>query len=188
MLEGKKLSKVKVSRFDPEGESEAKYSDYTVPYDIGNTVMDVLNYIHENLDGSLAYRMGCAGGGHQRCGACAMAVDGRPVLGCKALAKEEMTITPHLKFDVIRDLAIDFKKTRTPEWTSHAWVKITVDSNKCDGCRDCVFVCPMGVYELKKTGDKAISVPVDMVSCCGETCNQCAIFCKNSAITIKDLT
>lgn len=187
MTAGKRVSRVKVYRFDPEVEKEARYDDFSVSFDTGNTVMDVLNHIYENLDSSLAYRMGCSGGGHQRCGACAVVVNGRPVLGCKMLASEEMTIGPHPKFEVIRDLAIDFEKSRKPEQKSHAWVRITVDPDKCDGCRDCVLVCPMGVYEVQKQGVKAVSVPVEIESCCGETCNQCAIFCKNSAITVEDL-
>jgi NAD-dependent dihydropyrimidine dehydrogenase PreA subunit len=187
MAEGAKISRVKVFRFDPEVESEGRYRDYAVPYDVGNTVMDVLNYISANLDGSLSYRVGCSGAGHQRCGACALVVDGKPVLGCKSLAKEEITVRPHFKFEVIRDLATDFDKLSEPLGENRPWVRITVDKDKCDGCRDCVFVCPVGVYELRKDGQKAVSFPADIVSCCGETCNQCAIFCKNSAITVEDL-
>lgn len=187
MAEGRKISRVRVFRFDPEVATEGRYNDYTVPYDTGNTVMDVLNHIYENLDSGLGYRVGCAGAGHQRCGACAMVVNGKPVLGCKSLAKEEMTVDPHFKFEVIRDLAIDFEKAGKTPQDRHPWVRIAVDHDKCDGCRDCVILCPMSVYEVKKEGNKAISVPTDIASCCGETCNQCAIFCKNSAITVEDL-
>jgi hypothetical protein len=45
----------------------------------------------------------------------------------------------------------------------------------------------MKVYELKKKGKNAVSSPVDIGSCCGESCNQCAIFCKSGAITVEDI-
>jgi NAD-dependent dihydropyrimidine dehydrogenase PreA subunit len=98
-----------------------------------------------------------------------------------------MILEPHPKFKVIRDLAIDFDRTRAPEMDARPQVKITVDPDKCDGCRDCVFICPIGVYDLQKKGEGAVSVPVDITNCCGEVCSQCSIFCKNTAILIRDI-
>ena len=96
-----------------------------------------------------------------------------------------MTIEPHPKFEVIRDLVINFDRERkTVKKIKHS-VKIVVDPEKCDGCRDCILICPLKVYEVQKSGGRGISVPVDIESCCGLSCSQCAIFCKNSAIKIE---
>lgn len=186
MGDDKKVCEAKVFRFDPETQKEPEYRIYSVPYEEGNTVMDILCHIYENLDGSLAFRMGCAGAGHQRCGACPVVVNGRPRLSCKALVEGKMTIEPHPRFEVIRDLALDFDKKREDIELKPS-VKITIDSEKCDGCRDCVIICPIRIYELKKSTDKVIPNVAHLTSCCGESCSQCVIFCKNSAITVEDI-
>lgn len=56
---------------------------FEVPVHPGDTVMDVLDYIYENLDHSLAYYR------HSRCcqgvcGRCAVKLNGKTVLACKA--------------------------------------------------------------------------------------------------------
>jgi len=186
MADNRKVCEARVLRFDPETQGKPEYRTYAVPYEEGNTVMDMLCYIYENLDGSLAFRMGCAGAGHQRCGACPVVVNGRPRLSCKTLVEEKMTIDPHPGFEVIRDLALDFDKRREDVELKPS-VMISVDPEKCDGCRDCVMICPMGIYEMRKTDGKAIADAVHIGGCCGESCSQCAIFCKNSAITIADI-
>ncbi|HLA27923.1 MAG TPA: 4Fe-4S binding protein, partial [Syntrophales bacterium] len=59
-------------------------------------------------------------------------------------------------------------------------VKIIIDPDRCEKCTDCVFICPVGVYETGK-GGIVIAGPE---FCCGKTCKQCVIFCHKKAIAI----
>lgn len=83
------------------------YEEYDVPVRAGATVMDILDYIYENLDSSLAYYR------HSRCnqgicGRCAVKLDGKTVLACTAVvnpALESVTLSPAGK-TVVRDLVV----------------------------------------------------------------------------------
>ena len=57
----------------------------------------------------------------------------------------------------------------------------TVDSNKCEGCGECVDVCPSEVFEMQD--DK--SVPVNADECLG--CESCIEVCEANAITVEEV-
>lgn len=57
--------------------------------------------------------------------------------------------------------------------------EIIVDHDKCDGCGECISVCPQEVYELN---DEGKSVPVNMDDC--DECCSCVEGCPNEAITV----
>ena len=98
---------VTIFRFDPSKDVEPRYQKYeNIPYQ-GHSVLDVIRYIYEEYDQSLAFRRLCTKG---CCGGCAICVNGEPVLACQKLATEEMVIKPHPKFRVIRDLVTCFEK------------------------------------------------------------------------------
>ena len=48
-----------VMRYRPEQEAEPAAQEYEVPYRKDWVVLDALNYIKDNLDGSLSYRWSC---------------------------------------------------------------------------------------------------------------------------------
>lgn len=78
--------------------------EYMVPFEEREivSVMNVLDYIYQNLDPTLAFfdHAAC----HQAaCGKCAVKVNGKVRLACKEPAQEEMLLEP-FKAQVVRDL------------------------------------------------------------------------------------
>ena len=57
---------------------------------------------------------------------------------------------------------------------------VTVDQDKCEGCEECVDVCPVEVFEMED--EKA--VPVNADECLG--CESCIEVCETDAITIEE--
>jgi succinate dehydrogenase/fumarate reductase iron-sulfur protein len=98
-----KIVKVKVFRFDPSVDEEPHYRTYKVPLAERMSVLDVLDYIYENLDGSLAYydHAACR---HGVCSGCSMMVNGKPTLACQTVVLSDITVEPIPKFQVIKDL------------------------------------------------------------------------------------
>ena len=91
---------------------------YTLDVEAGNTILDCLNRIKWEQDGSLAFRKNCR---NTICGSCGMRINGRSALACKEnvgneLAKlpsptnsgiPEITIAPMGNMPVIKDLVVD---------------------------------------------------------------------------------
>ena len=95
-------------RYRPEEESEPTFQSYDVPFRKDWVVLDALNYIKDNLDGSLSFRWSCRMG---VCGSCGMMVNGTPKLTCAAFLSESLPgpiqVEPLRYFPIIRDLVVD---------------------------------------------------------------------------------
>ncbi|MFC2003042.1 2Fe-2S iron-sulfur cluster-binding protein [Chloroflexota bacterium] len=98
------LAVVKLFKFDPAVDGKPRYETYEVPHKDW-TMLDVLNYLYEQHDPSLSFRSGCKVG---NCTCCLVSVNGKPVFSCQKLAERKMTIEPHPKFEVVKDLVVDF--------------------------------------------------------------------------------
>ncbi|MBW4547208.1 MAG: succinate dehydrogenase/fumarate reductase iron-sulfur subunit [Symplocastrum torsivum CPER-KK1] len=91
---------------------------YTLDVEEGNTILDCLNRIKWEQDGTLAFRKNCR---NTICGSCGMRINGRSALACKEnvgseLAKQhthnesgipEITVAPMGNMPVIKDLVVD---------------------------------------------------------------------------------
>lgn len=98
------MIKAKVFRYEPSVDPEPRYQTYAVPFKEGLSAMDVLDYIYQNLDSSLAYydHAGCALG---ICARCTARINGKPGLLCQTLVgKVELTLEPLNADRVVRDL------------------------------------------------------------------------------------
>jgi len=99
----------KIFRFDPNQQgTKPSYKSYTVQTSPGMTVLDALNEIKWQQDGTLAYRKSCRSG---ICGSCAMKIHGINGLACETqvepMKKKTIVIDPLPGFRVIKDLAVD---------------------------------------------------------------------------------
>ncbi len=102
----------RIQRYDPT-EDRSYEEEFTVGVEAGKTVLDALNEIRWEQDGTLALRMSCR---HAICGSCAMKINGSSMLACKtqisqaqerADASGAITVGPMGNQPVIKDLVVD---------------------------------------------------------------------------------
>jgi len=98
-----KLISVKVFRFDPSVDREPKYQNYEVPLEQGMSAMDILDYIYQHLDSTIAYydHAACSLG---ICARCTGRVNGKLGLLCQTIVKGDITLEPAFASRVIKDL------------------------------------------------------------------------------------
>ncbi|MEM3770654.1 MAG: succinate dehydrogenase iron-sulfur subunit [Candidatus Bathyarchaeia archaeon] len=162
-----KVVEFRIRRYDPD--TNRRYiSTFKVPIRRGTTILDVLNYVKENLDETLTFRHSCRMG---ICGSCAVNINGKPMLACYTqildINTDKITIEPLSNLPVVRDLVVDiqpffqnfrkiktvlvkpadaFKKpeefTQSPEDLKKYW-----DLTLCTKCSICHSACPAAIDE-----------------------------------------
>ena len=97
----------RIKRYDPDVDIKPHFEEYVVDLEPNDRVLDGLNRIKWDQDGTVTYRRSCA---HGVCGSDAMRINGRNYLACKTLMKEfgkKITIEPMIGFKVIKDMVVD---------------------------------------------------------------------------------
>ena len=179
LLMSQDIATIRVTRYRPERDEKPYFQDYKVPYRKDMVVLDALNYIKSNLDGTLTYRWSCRMG---VCGSCGMMVNGEPKLTCAAFLKDyypnPIRVEPLTNFPVIRDLIInleDFlhklkelktwmipKETKTVSQGEHLQTPEQLATFKqfsmCINCMLCYAACPVYGIEPKFLGPAAIAL------------------------------
>src|SRR5919206_1063937 len=120
---------MEVARYRPENETSVTYEQYEVPCPKEWVVLDGLNYVKDQLDGTLSYRWSCRMG---ICGSCGMTVNGQPKLTCATFltdyAPGPVRVEPLRNFPVVRDLIVDIgdfmgKLVRVKPWIMRRYDK-----------------------------------------------------------------
>ena len=104
---------VRIQKFDPERDAHPYEKDYRL--DVGwrgNTVLDTLFQIKNELDATLTFRYSCRSA---ICGSCSMVINGQEKLACKTMVVHEIrkhgqiVIQPLRQMPVLRDLVVEME-------------------------------------------------------------------------------
>ena len=121
---------LKIERWNPETE-EGGLDEFTVEAPETATLLDVLDVVKDEVDGSVTYRKSCR---MAVCGSCGMRMDGGAVLACKTpmapIAREGRVpvISPMGNLPVIKDLVVDMG----PFWEKFRAIKPYLDDTDSD--------------------------------------------------------
>jgi len=167
-----------VMRYRPGVDAAPTPATYTVPFREDTRVLDALNYIKDEMDGTLSYRWSCRMG---VCGSCGMMVNGTPKLTCSALLRDlpsAVTVEPLANFPIIRDLVVDIDDFLRKLSAVKAW--LIPDSPKaiaageylqtpeqveryhqfsqCINCTLCYAACPVYGIQPQFVGPAALAL------------------------------
>lgn len=113
---------IRIQRFNPDEDKKPYMQDFVLKAERGTTVLDAMQSIKGEQDGSLTFRRSCR---HAICGSCAVNINGQNTLACKTpLAavlgrKGQVTIKPLPYLPIIKDLVVD----RSSFWAQYQRVK-----------------------------------------------------------------
>ncbi|NIM93017.1 MAG: succinate dehydrogenase iron-sulfur subunit [Anaerolineales bacterium] len=100
---------LRIFRYNPEKDKKPHYETYKIEAEQTDQVLDLLNRVKWEQDGTLAYRRSCA---HGICGSDALRINGVNRLACKVLVRDvgtKITVEPLLGMSVIKDLIVDME-------------------------------------------------------------------------------
>jgi fumarate reductase iron-sulfur subunit len=171
--------RLEVFRYSPDKTEAPRFQTYEVPFRKDWVVLDALNYIKDQSDGTLSFRWSCRMG---VCGSCGMMVNGIPKLSCAAFLRDyypgPIRVEPLANFPVLRDLVIQLdsfieKLKSIQPWivrkqekpvsegeylqspAEHARYK---DFSMCINCVLCYAACPVVGLEPEFLGPAAIAL------------------------------
>ncbi len=169
---------LEVFRYDGD-DAPHRFQEYEVPYHEHWVVLDALNWIKDEIDGTLTYRWSCRMG---VCGSCGMMVNGVPKLTCAAFLKEYLPgpvrVEPLTYFTVERDLVIDMERFLAKLQSVTPWIvreeERTIEEGEylqspnelasfkqysmCINCMLCYAACPVAGAEEDFIGPAAMAL------------------------------
>jgi succinate dehydrogenase / fumarate reductase iron-sulfur subunit len=140
----------KVFRFNADEDYLPYYEDYSMDVTSEEVVLDILNRIKWDHDGSFSYRRSCR---HGICGACAIKVNGRSTLACKESMTtmieyfgNDLTIEPLSTKRAVKDMIVD----KSDFWEKHESVTpyLVADIDEAPTCEN--LISPHDAEELNE--------------------------------------
>jgi len=171
--------KMQVARYRPEENAELTFDEYEVPCPREWVVLDGLNHIKDEIDGTLSFRWSCRMG---ICGSCGMTVNGEPKLTCATFLGDygsgPVRVEPLANFPVVRDLVVEIsdfmrKLTSVKPWIvrdeekplsegeylqTPAELEAYKQYSMCINCLLCYAACPIYGLEPEFIGPAAIAL------------------------------
>ena len=174
----KETIEIEIFRYQPDNGVDPIFQKYEVPRNKDWVILDALNHIKDQIDGSLSYRWSCRMG---VCGSCGMMVNGKPVLTCatflEKFAPGPIKIEPLENFPVIRDLVIEMSDFIDKLQKVKPWIiredEGTLEEeylqtpsqladykqySMCINCMLCYSACPVYGLEPNFTGPAVIAL------------------------------
>ena len=172
---------IKIFRYRPEIETEPTFQSYEVPFREDWVVLDALNYIKDEIDGTLSYRWSCRMG---VCGSCGMMINDVPKLSCAVFLKDyypnKICLEPLTGFPVERDLIFELDDFLTKLEEIKPYIIRNEDEEKsleegeylqtpaelayynqysmCINCMLCYAACPIYALDSTFIGPAAIAL------------------------------
>jgi len=164
----------RIKRFDPEKDARPHWQEFKIEAGPMDRVLDVLNELKWEQDGSISYRRSCA---HGICGSDAMVINGVNRLACKVLVKDlgtEIVVEPLRGLPVLKDLIVDMEpffdayKSVLPYFVNDDPAPVTERyqsvedrerfdaTTKCILCAACTTSCPVFWTNGRYVGPAAI--------------------------------
>jgi fumarate reductase iron-sulfur subunit len=175
----KKTIEIQVLRYRPEQDNEPIYQTYRVPFDDDWSVLQGLQYIKDDLDGTLSFRWSCR---MAICGSCGMMINGVPALGCRTFLRNyypgTLRIGPLEHFPIERDLVVviedffeklgsitpyiipkDSRSLSDGEYLqSPQQLEEYLPYSACINCLLCYAACPQYGLDKRFTGPAALAL------------------------------
>ncbi|MEM0143957.1 MAG: succinate dehydrogenase iron-sulfur subunit [Candidatus Parvarchaeum sp.] len=173
------FSKIKANiyRYNPQINAKPHFDEFEIPFFDYMSILDVVFYVQNYIDKTLAFRCSCRIG---MCGSCAMYINGRPRLACRTqvltLKTNRVTIMPLPNLPIIKDLAVDmepfFEKYKqikpyfVPKKEINEPIIVTPESKErelidsmleCITCGACYGACSMVTTNKQYLGPAALN-------------------------------
>ena len=168
-----------IQRYDPDTQ-EAYTEEFSLDVQPGQTVLDCLNAIKWEQDGTLSFRMSCR---HAICGSCAMKVNGSSMLACQTQVSaaaergDPVRVAPMGNQPVIKDLVVDTTKFVAQFERAETWLEPHEDqdppereyrqpveefdhwshASTCIHCGACYSDCTVAAVDEKFLGPAALA-------------------------------